>query len=554
MKTETDGDSKGDGLLGALPRPSKDPPASPATITRLYDIVKYYQGLWRGREAYEEYFVAAANFLELGLRSRISVGLGVLEQALAPFKDGEAKRVEDFVTAIRVLEEYGLDTDDGQIAALKSKQDSLQTLVARCSRDLSTLQLLQQAARADRKRRPKQEADEQDADVHGDDETTSVGVQRPLHQAKRIKSTAAAPAGHDDTIRPASVSSSASAGAGLDPSKPSEDATALAERRAAHIARLEQDLGDAAAACLQLETQLDTVGHEHGEEVEQVTEEYKDAMRKVDTRSAQLQTNTRSNAGCTRCSRTAPKTDAEVDSGFSIASDPVDIRRDDEAPPGMKAVLARHAQQKYRARGEQRDEGVDLPSAAVNDAAGSPPAEQPDDFTNFDDPDDFDDGETPLTLQPAFPFQALVDRRGDGTLQTLQFDALSDDLATAVNDLKPGWEAKALRTMKKAWPAVFGLLLCTVNQCAQMKIDNGGLSRWTHLDPKFLACKTCANMARLCFKQHGHKLYLLPLPEAVRESTDPTAIGYYKLSEPFTISRGANKAHKGLWPSEDAVE
>ncbi|KAK3070025.1 hypothetical protein LTR53_011172 [Teratosphaeriaceae sp. CCFEE 6253] len=156
--------------------------------------------------------------------------------------------------------------------------------------------------------------------------------------------------------------------------------------------------------------------------------------------------------------------------------------------------------------------------------------------------------ETSLTL--AFQFRALVNRCADKTLQTLEFDALSDDLAAAINDLKAGWEAKALRTMKKAWPAVFGLLLSAVNQCAQMKIDNGGLSRWTHLDPKFLACKTCANMARFCFKQHGQKLYLLPLPEAVRAPQDPTLIGYYKLPEPMTISWGANKPHKDLWPSE----
>ncbi|KAK5719742.1 hypothetical protein LTR17_015193 [Elasticomyces elasticus] len=157
------------------------------------------------------------------------------------------------------------------------------------------------------------------------------------------------------------------------------------------------------------------------------------------------------------------------------------------------------------------------------------------------------DYDAQTTSHPPFPFRAIVERNHDGSLKLLDFGELSDDLANDIVRLAATWEHTCATKLSKEWPAILKSILRTKIQCAWNRIEIGGNSHWTLDEPGFYACKKCAKTSRYCFKQHDGKLYLLPLPAAVAESSDPTEAGYYRQTNAQASSREFKNEWAKLW-------
>ncbi|KAK5711281.1 hypothetical protein LTR15_012571 [Elasticomyces elasticus] len=157
------------------------------------------------------------------------------------------------------------------------------------------------------------------------------------------------------------------------------------------------------------------------------------------------------------------------------------------------------------------------------------------------------DNAAQTTSRPPFPFRAIVERNDDGSLKLLDFGELSDDLAANIGRPAATWDHTCATKLSKDWPAILKSILRTKIRCAWNRIEIGGNSHWTVDAPGFYACKKCAKTSRYCFKQHDGKLYLLPLPAAVAESSDPTEAGYYRQKSAEASSRVVKNDWPRLW-------
>ncbi|KAK3643186.1 hypothetical protein LTR56_010333 [Elasticomyces elasticus] len=157
------------------------------------------------------------------------------------------------------------------------------------------------------------------------------------------------------------------------------------------------------------------------------------------------------------------------------------------------------------------------------------------------------DNDAQMTSDPPFPFRAIVERNDNGSLKLLRFGELSNDFADDIVRLAATWEHTCATKLSKEWPAILKSILRTKIQCAWNRIEIGGNSHWTVDKPGFYACKKCAKTSRYCFKQHDGKLYLLPLPAAVAESSDPTEAGYYRQRNAQASSRVVKDEWSRLW-------
>ncbi|KAK3650331.1 hypothetical protein LTR56_006307 [Elasticomyces elasticus] len=153
--------------------------------------------------------------------------------------------------------------------------------------------------------------------------------------------------------------------------------------------------------------------------------------------------------------------------------------------------------------------------------------------------------ETPR--EPPFPFRVIIHRNDDGSLELLEFQDLSEILAEDIVRQCADWPETTTKKSNQSWPEMLKAIKLVPKQCAYNKIETGGTSFWTLDEPGIYACRKCANMCRYCFKQHDGQLYLLPLPEAVDESSDPTERGYYKQSEVEAFSKGTKRDWMKLW-------
>ncbi|KAK5729550.1 hypothetical protein LTR17_011853 [Elasticomyces elasticus] len=157
------------------------------------------------------------------------------------------------------------------------------------------------------------------------------------------------------------------------------------------------------------------------------------------------------------------------------------------------------------------------------------------------------DNDAQTTSHPPFPFRAIVERNDDGSPKLLDFGELSDGLAEDIVRLAATWEHTCAKKLSKEWPTILKSVLRTKIQCAWNRIEIGGNSHWTVNEPGYLACKKCAKISRYCFKQHDGKLYLLPLPAAVAESSDPPEAGYYRQTNAQASSREFKNEWAKLW-------
>lgn len=170
-------------------------------------------------------------------------------------------------------------------------------------------------------------------------------------------------------------------------------------------------------------------------------------------------------------------------------------------------------------------------------------------FNTTDDTETDSMADDTVTEQP-FPHAIALRPDAQGLSYRLSHPGnVTQPLLDAIDQQADSWKKDARKHKLPNW---LQAIQQTKSRCADKRITNSGQSWWTLKHSRLLACRTCVSMSRLCFVQHDGMMHLLPLPDVVSTTDNPSELAYYVRQDEVGIDSNGDSLWE-LWDKKPAA-